>query len=101
MRPGRVFAVYCAAAAFALLFVLLTVARRSAADLQAELFPQRAHWVVTFWQTHGYFASGGLIALPPVTAGRNLGNAPFYFYRSSTGAWFRWRFTPTTSTICW
>lgn len=78
---------YLAIAAVCLSGVLLTVNGRTADELQHNLFAQRTHWAVTFWQTHGYFASGGMIALPAATAGRDLGNAPFFFYRSSTGAW--------------
>jgi hypothetical protein len=86
MHRGVVFG-YLATAAICLSAVLLTVNRRTTDELQHNLFAQRTHWVVTFWQTHGYFASGGMIALPPAAAGRNIGNAPFFFYRSSTGAW--------------
>ena len=86
VRSGRFFAAFLAIAAVIVLFVLLTVNRRSSDEVQHDLLAQRAHWSVTFWQTHGYFDSGGIIALPAVTAGRSIGSAPFYFYRSSTGA---------------
>lgn len=82
-RSLVVFTGYLGLAAAAVLFALLTVNRRGEDELRNG-FTHQAYDVVTFWQTHGYFASAGIAAFP-IAAGPN---AQFGFYTSLSGGWY-------------
>lgn len=62
-----------------LAFVFLTVHRRPATQLAANLGAARTHTAVMNWSTRGYFASCGLMV--------RADTSPPQIYRSSTGGW--------------
>jgi hypothetical protein len=77
------FCLFVIIAAAVTLFLFATVDRRTEEALQQHSGSRRSFNTITYWNEHGYFASGGLINLvvkPGVANSRA-------FYRSSTGAY--------------
>ena|SRR2546428_1362884 len=75
--------VFLVAGAAITLFLFATVHNRSGSELLEHSGARRSYNTITYWNDHGYFASGGVINLvaPPGSP------APRMFYRTSTGAY--------------